>query len=278
MSSQFSYREFDVPPQLRAHVRAAWQMRVTGSSSHVETVYPDGCCEIIVHLGEPMFANGSGGQWFQQPRCLFVGQQTAAVRLAARSPAQCFGVRLQPAASTVLYPNRSTSLRDQIVDLLTVNKQFGRQFSALSPGEPQGLDALWGLLDQYIAKVKLDQRVEAALEMLSEHDGDLAIAEVVSALGVSERTFQALFLGAVDLNAKTYARILRVQALIRSLDQESAAVSHLAANRGYADQSHATRETRRITGQTPVALREAMRQDRAGESSLRMAAAFIRGE
>jgi AraC-like DNA-binding protein len=54
-------------------------------------------------------------------------------------------------------------------------------------------------------------------------------------------------------------------------------MAELAIDSGFADQAHATREVRRVTGTTPARLRDALRQDRDGVSSVRMAAAFVRG-
>jgi len=45
----------------------------------------------------------------------------------------------------------------------------------------------------------------------------------------------------------------------------------------FADQAHATRELRRVTGHTPARLRAALRQDRDGDATVRLAAAFVRG-
>lgn len=55
-------------------------------------------------------------------------------------------------------------------------------------------------------------------------------------------------------------------------------MADLAVERGFADQAHATREVRRVTGTTPARLRDALRRDRDGDSSVRLAAAFVRGK
>lgn len=278
MPDSLRYQEFDVPTALRRHIDAVWRLQIMGSARHVETVYPDGCCEIILHRKAPMYVKAPGGGWVQQPQCVFAGQQTAAVKLAARADADCIGVRLQPAASAVLGADKRESHRDRIVDLRGVDRSFAQAFNTLDLFGRQELKALWQFLLEHVAPRTLDPRVETAVQLLRRHRGDLAIAQVISTLAIGERTFQVAFREAVDLSAKTFARILKLQALLRSLDEETAMMSLLAAERGYSDQSHAIREARRMTGQTPAALREALLLDRQGESSLRMAAAFVRGQ
>jgi AraC-like DNA-binding protein len=94
---------------------------------------------------------------------------------------------------------------------------------------------------------------------------------------MSERSFQNTFRELVGLSAKEFARILRLQATIRRLDDGSRSMAELAIESGFADQAHATREVRRVTGTTPAKLRDALRRDRDGDSSVRLAAAFVRG-
>jgi AraC-like DNA-binding protein len=60
-------------------------------------------------------------------------------------------------------------------------------------------------------------------------------------------------------------------------DSQTASMAQLAVDRGFFDQAHAIREFRRITGTTPARFGEALRRDRIGDSSVRMAAAFVRG-
>ena len=73
MSPAFDYREFAPPEALRRHVRCLWHLTVDGDSGHVETVYPDGCCELIAHRKAPMHA-------FSESRRRFVGAAGCGVR------------------------------------------------------------------------------------------------------------------------------------------------------------------------------------------------------
>jgi AraC-like DNA-binding protein len=91
------------------------------------------------------------------------------------------------------------------------------------------------------------------------------------------RSFQTRFLECVGLGAKEYARLLRLQATIRALDGDDSPLSQLAFDAGFADQAHATRELARLTGLTPARLRAALRRDREGDDTIRLAAAFVRG-
>lgn len=279
MSQPVEYREFTPPESLRRHVRCLWHLALDAGSGHVETVYPDGCCELIVHRKAAMHAWSVAAGWRQQERCLFAAQQRSAVRLTAHEDADCIGVRLQPAASAVLLKSSLPDLRDRIVNVADVDSAFaGRFFAAAMQRDLSGcVAAIWLLLEEHVQSWHIDERIEEAVRQLEACDGAGPIAPVIAASGMSERSFQSAFKQQVGLSAKELARILRLQATIRLLDDDARSMAELAIESGFADQAHATREVRRVTGTTPARLREALRQDRDGESSVRLAAAFVRG-
>ena len=244
---------------------------------NVDTVYPDGCCELIAHRLAPLHAFGETSGWRQQERCIFAGQQRSAIRLAAHSDADCLGVRLQPAASA-MFPNKPLPwLRDRIVELAELDVDFAGRFSeAASQADVESaIAAIFALLHDGMRPI--DERIERAVAELETSDGTLPIAALVADCGMSERSFQNTFKESVGLSAKEFARIRRLQATIRMLDAADRPMADLAVASGFADQAHATREMRRVTGTTPARLRAALQQDRDGESSVRLAAAFVRG-
>lgn len=280
MSQAVRYREFPPPEALRRHVRCLWHLALDGGSGHVQTIYPDGCCELIAHRKAPMQAYSAQTGWRPQERCLFAAQQRSAIRLMAEEDAECIGVRLEPAASAALSKKALADLRDRIMNLAGIDAAFAADFLAAATRtevEP-GVAAICALLEEKMPAWPIDARIEEAVRTLEAWEGSVPIASLVAASGMSERSFQGTFKEAVGLSAKEFARILRLQATIRMLDDGGRSMADLAAERGFADQAHATREVRRVTGTTPARLRDELRRDRDGDSSVRLAAAFVRGE
>ena len=279
MTQSLKYQEFEAPEQLRRHVRCAWHLELKAGSGHIETVYPDGCCELIAHRKTPMHALSAETGWRRQERCVFAAQQRSAVQLAARSDVDCIGVRLQPAASAVLMKTSLADLRDHMIDLASLDAKFAMRFAAAATQVAVGTSIadVWDLLEYHFLPLQIDERIENAVSQLEACDGHGPVAPIVAASGMSQRSFQSKFKEKVGLTAKEFARILRLQATIRTLDDEVSSMAQLAVDRGFSDQAHATREVRRVTGTTPTQLRDALRQDRTGDSSVRFAAAFVRG-
>jgi AraC-like DNA-binding protein len=74
---------------------------------------------------------------------------------------------------------------------------------------------------------------------------------------LSDRQLRRRFEAAVGYGPKTFQRIVRFQRwldLTRSTPAEQRRLTDLAAEAGYADQSHLTREVSRLAGQPPAAL------------------------
>ena len=79
------------------------------------------------------------------------------------------------------------------------------------------------------------------------------IGELSDALGTSERQLLRRFHGAVGYGPKTLDRVLRFQRFLARARRDGD-LARTAAELGYADQSHLTRECVRLSGLTPARL------------------------
>ena len=99
-----------------------------------------------------------------------------------------------------------------------------------------------------------DRLVDAGVAWLARHPAS-RLSALVRALDVSERQLRRRFIAAVGYGPKTLQRILRLQALLhRAHHMSDASLAALAADLGYADQAHMTREVGALTGVSPRAL------------------------
>lgn len=275
------YDEWPVPESLREHVQCLWRLRDRGDPSHVHTVWPDGRCELIVHRGDPLRWQLPGGDWQVQSRTLFAAQLRSAIRLGASIHADCIGIRLQPAASVAVAGAQLRALVDRVVDLTELAgflaEQLWRACGAVADDDVAIAARLTALLEQRLPCVPVDPLASRAVALLDACDGDLRTSSLAAAVGCSVRTLQQRFLAAVGLTLKEYARIGRLQRTLLMLDAPEDDLADISAYGGYADQAHATRELRRLTGLTPARLRHALQQSREGDPTLALAAAFVRG-
>ena len=115
-------------------------------------------------------------------------------------------------------------------------------------------------------------RCERAVEMLQE-DPVRSIADIAAALRVSHGHLDREFTRIVGLAPRRLARLLRVERLLAAIDPaHDVSWADLAAQLGWADQSHMIRDVKRHTGSTPsayVAARRAFAAASATEESAR---------
>jgi len=105
------------------------------------------------------------------------------------------------------------------------------------------------LLGQLTGADAPDPAMVAAAGALSR---GVRVGEVAADLGLLPRTLRRRFTAAVGLTPKRFARVQRMQRLVRDLDgHRDADWAALAACHGYADQSHLADEFRELAGVTP---------------------------
>jgi AraC-like DNA-binding protein len=274
---RMDYREFSVPASLRRHLECVWVLRDDTGDDAVQTIYPDGRCELIAHFAVPMRRYCVDGGSEIQAATLFAAQQRGPIRLQARGTVHCLGVRLTAAASCLIAGHALGRLRDEIADLRPLDSAFADAFADASRSFIDTPAALWSLLDVRCRALIIDDIAETAAHALDEANGDTRIPTLTQASGISLRALQTRFLAAVGMTPKEYARVRRLQALLLALDADTMPIAQLSAGHGFTDQAHATRELRELTGTTPARLLRALRENRNGEDALRLAAAFVRG-
>jgi AraC-like DNA-binding protein len=270
------YREHPVPEPLRRHVACVWRLSDPNPRAGVNTIYPDGRCELIVQLGGRSRLWDAIDGWHQQAATLFAAQRVTAVQFEPAGGLDDLGVRLQPAASTLITRDLAP-LRDRVVDLASLDAQASERLAlaarAFVAGQP---DPLWQWLTTRCSAHALDAKVEGAVAQLDAAGGQTKIETLAKSAALSVRSLQTRFLACVGLTPKEFAGVQRLQATLRALDGETP-LAELATDSGFSDQAHATREIKRVTGLTPSRLRDELRRDRDGRAAIEIAAAFVRG-
>ena len=158
------------------------------------------------------------------------------------------GLRFRTGTAGQVLGLPASELRDARVPLSEI---WGAEL-AERLGEAPSAEARRALLESSVLEriAEPDRLVLAAVRRLGRPG--TRIGELSDALGTSERQLLRRFNGAVGYGPKTLDRVLRFQRfLARARDGD---LARTAADLGYADQAHLTRECVRLSGLTPARL------------------------
>lgn len=226
-------------------------------------VWPDGCTSLVLVV--------AGGQVVA---ARVQGVCTAPLDVPVHPGVRYCGVRFRPEVGALWCGQPALSLVNANLDAHAV---FGAALAPLLHTVPVATDddALAVAFDAWIATQAaarapsrvpsgvlpgLDVVVRDAVDRLIADDGRTRIADVAVALGVSSRTLQRRFVASVGLTPKAFAQIRRARRMLQRTVQDGRAAmggwSAIAAEAGYADQAHLTREVGRLTRFSPSRLEE----------------------
>jgi AraC-like DNA-binding protein len=240
------YREFLPAPALARHVLCVWcQVIGGGASVRRHLVLPDGCADVV---------------WIGEAPALVAGPATGPVIVPLSPRTRIVGVRLRPgAAQNVLgVPASELANRDTPLDDI-----WGAAADAVSarviaqPSLAARLSAAEGALARRLADAgPLDPAVAAATRWLARHP-EGRIEDLACFLEIGERRLRRRFAATIGYGPKTFQRVLRLQRAMRLAGggaRPGAGLAMIAAEAGYADQAHMSREFRELTGRSPAAL------------------------
>jgi AraC-like DNA-binding protein len=252
------YHERPVLPLLRRHFLSVWlhykPLGVTGRSA----VVPNACADLVwcrgdLHVAGPDLqvalesvppGTGVVGIRFLPGVAATVLGVPASQILGARLPLDCF------------WRGKAQELIGAIGDALEAHVVAKRLETALAK--------IAGRFESP------DQSSEIILRCVAKPRGARCpiVPELISVLGLSERTLRRYCEHAFGYGPKTLDRVLRMQRFLKMASiYPEFGLAYLAGAAGYADQAHLSREARRLTGFTPTAIIEQLSESKVAQDS-----------
>ncbi|MCU7722823.1 AraC family transcriptional regulator [Actinoplanes sp. KI2] len=239
-----TYRERPPIPALAGFVSSTWVQDVPPEADpYVHRSIPTGGAEIVCRSSLSIVGPSTG------PRVETLAPGTTVV-----------GLRLRPGVAGVLLGVPASELVDVTVDAAAVWGSAATRV-ADAAGPEDAVAAVQAVVRERVAaSAGVDPVVaEAVRRLMPGRTPD--VRSLWSSLGLAERSFRRLCRSAIGLGPKTLHRMLRFQgflalvqyALARGRTPGEEGLARLAADAGYADQAHLTRECVRLTGVTPRA-------------------------
>jgi AraC-like DNA-binding protein len=272
-----TYREFLPAPELRRHVRAFFsfipaasrlgdrpitrQVEFGAGDSFCAPLFADGHMSIVIDL--PASCRLGQGWEFGTPlRARAIGP----MRTASASPddvrAEMIGAYLEPGAALGLLRVPASELTDRVVDLDDVWGRGGQDAASLADDLAELDEA--GRVDRFeaglIARLKSLRPLRTSVDVVglarSVRDrSQTSVRDLADAAGVSARHLSRVFEDVVGVSPKRYCRLARFRAGLKYAGRGTGVSwAQVAAELGYADQSHMIAEFREFSCLTPEIL------------------------
>lgn len=221
------YHETHPPAELAGLVKCRWTLTGHGNNDawYEQQATPDGCVELIQrHMGQ---------SWWDgpQPSAFVVGLVNRPQPFKCTENAAFSGLRLWPWAWALIGSIPLANLHGrwqpiEEIDVETIEHHLARAPTLAAIGR--------GIITAR------------------------TVAQMCEHTGMAPRALQRWFVTNVGVAPRHYLRLLRFQATLERLPKEIG-LAHQAADRGFADQAHMTREFRTFAGATPNKARSAAR-------------------
>lgn len=254
------YREFPARPELARHVECVWTVTDGDPApGPIDSIVPDACMELIVHVGAPFRQwRDEGRRADTQPRSVFVGQIRRPLLVQSSGRLATIGLRFRPSGARPFFDVDLDELAGRVLPLADLCGSAAAELEErlAETSRPMAWSRLvqaW-LLGR--ARRPADSVVDAVMGAILARGGAVRVDDLCAAAGLSPRQLSRRFRTAVGLGPKAVSRIVRVQAVLRSVARNPPAWIQVALDHGYADQAHLIRDFVEITGHTPPALRE----------------------
>ncbi len=241
-----AYHERAALPVLRPHFSSVWFHVVPRDAPGRSAIVPDGCADLLWYAGGLRVAGPD-----RRAKIETVAPGTTVV-----------GLRFRPGAALHWLGVPISEIVDTRPELACFWGTKAQQLAEAIDGArtPEGIaQRLEAELARRNADITLADDTASAIFHIVGQRRDDAVAvthRLRDELGLSERTLRRRCHDAFGYGPKTLDRILRFQRFLALARQRGAAgMAELAADGGYADQSHLTRETRDLSGLTPGDIR-----------------------
>jgi AraC-like DNA-binding protein len=245
------------PPPLDALIEAIWDWDLPAPGHGFDRILPLPTAALIINLAEDetRVYSSEDGPCTRMPGSVISGPYTHSFVIDTAEQVRVMGVNFRPGGAWPLFGTDLDALADLDVPLdavagPAVRPLRGRLLHESSPVARITLLQSW-LLSR-LGRVQLDAAVQLTATMLDRDPALARIGEIVKATGLSSQRLGLLFRRQVGVTPKRYARLRRFHGVIDAIGSGRAFEwASVAADGGYADQSHLVHEFRQFAGMTP---------------------------
>ncbi len=224
-----------------------------------EKILPDGAIELIFDLDpEPknIFEDEASTGFRTVKKAWISGERTRYIVIGAARNQSMVGVRFRPGGAYPFFRFPISELSESVTELDLI---WGRlvdeirdQLSVIESPEARLLYLESILLRQVQRTLEPNRLISFAVNQLQHSPQFLAIRDLATMVGISQKHLITQFEKVVGLRPKSFARVCKFQKVINLIEQENQIEwSAIASDCGYYDQAHFIKEFQAFSGLNP---------------------------
>lgn len=251
------YTEIPPPPHLADLIRYYWILEGEPDKSNpfFFRVLADGYPGFIFTYGSPFSWKPDGISTETIPRCFFFGVLKNFRNMSVSGKFGILGISFHSHSFHSLLNDSAHRLTNLSVEIEDLFGKAGKQLSDRLQHSKNNLERVRSL-NRFLIHIQHapacnETWVDAGLQQIFKHKGNLSIRQITRDLGISRRHFERKFKEQIGTSPKQYSRIIRFQNVLRSPLPRR--LTDLAFQCGYSDQSHFIREFKEFAGFSPKA-------------------------
>lgn len=216
-----------------------------------ERITPDGQLQLLINLDfdEIRWRDSAGLQAVRG--AVLGGGFTGPIAIDTQQQRCVTGVSFKPGGAVAFCSLLATELSGTYVPLEDLGMPHLRDEMLAQPSVRARLH-LWKNILLNRLSVHVDEPILAGARLVGR---GAAVREVAAEVGLSPKQFRRRFMHAVGLPPKRFARIRRLQRVLRANADKQADWTIVAHHFNYHDQAHLIRDFRELTGVTPGSYR-----------------------
>jgi AraC-like DNA-binding protein len=242
------YTEHAPPGPLREYVECFWTRGAPTVPNEHHHILPDGCVDLVL-----TYMSADAGA--PPAAALAVGTMTRPLLVGAAEASAYVGVRFWPGRALPFVGVPAAEITDLRVDVADLWRDRALGLENVNVGDFAALRSIFErlLMKRLEGARPVDRTVDAAVRAILRAGGNLSIASLAPALGVTRQHLARAFAMHVGVSPKVFARIARVRRVLSKARVATAVDwTALALDAGYYDQAHLVGEVRELTGRTPT--------------------------
>jgi AraC-like DNA-binding protein len=251
------YKVYTPVTELQPFLKCFWSLEGEKQAGPVrQRVLPDGCMEMIFHYGDHYRQFFEDGHSIIQPRSFIFGQITRYLEIAPEGTTGIIAARFHPEGLTPFLDRAIAELEDRAVPL---SELFGEKGTAIekkvleADSNEERIQHIETFLLSFLEQPQATDNVaRTCVEVILQSQGQLGMQELAGKLNLNRRHMERRFTSAIGMSPKQLARVVRLQATLKMLEQKKfTSLTSLAYENGYYDQAHFIKDFKDFTGMSP---------------------------